>query len=59
MGEPMRCCQCGDETSLVRDEYYGWICCECLDEMRRIERETDWDDYEQRRRERLAEENEY
>jgi hypothetical protein len=57
------CSHCGadleDVGGLIRHELYGWGCAQCLNELERIERETDWDEYEQRRRERIAEANEY
>lgn len=54
----MKGCDCG-ELNCIKDSEYGWICVTCLEEMRKVERETDWDTHEANRRERIAEANEY
>ena len=51
-----QCNVCGDEEAAQLTDYYGTpMCDECI----RIEEETDWDEYEARKRERLAEQQEY
>lgn len=57
---PEACPHCGDEDcGLINDPVFGWICDSCRDDYERIERETDWDRYEEERRRKIAEANEY
>ncbi len=57
---PPICTVCGDdEISLTNDKYYGWICDPCRNDLDRIDLETDWDDFEEKRRNRIQEANEY
>jgi hypothetical protein len=58
--ESISCCGCGcDIKPLVKDKNYDWICHDCLQEFEIIDRETDWDDFEAKKRARIAEANEY
>ncbi|MBD1559615.1 hypothetical protein HC752_21970 [Vibrio sp. S9_S30] len=52
------CSMCGDENC-INDAHWGWICADCKDEYDEIERTTDWDAYEERKRRRIEESNEY
>ncbi len=50
------CNICGDPEAQQLTDYYGTpMCDDCI----HIEETTDWDAYEERKRERLSEENEY
>lgn len=49
------CEMCG-QCDAPSQDYYGIVMC---DECIRIEKETDWDQFEQDKRERIAEQNEY
>lgn len=54
------CSSCGDEDcALVKDKDWGWVCDDCKQSLDKVDRETDWDRWEQDRRERIAEQNEY
>lgn len=55
------CCPyCGDdEQGLIKDRSWGWICDSCLAEYERIDRETDWESWDEDRRRKIAEANEY
>ena len=60
MSTIIACSSCGDEDgSLMKDKHWGLVCDDCQQELERIDRETDWDRFEQDHRERLAEQNEY
>jgi hypothetical protein len=61
MVKEINCCSgCGDdEVGITKDSYYGWICKQCFDDFERIDRETDWDKWEEDKRRRIAEANEY
>ena len=50
-----KCTCCGDDYSLIKDKLYGWVCSSCLEELERVDRETDWDEYEAQKRARIAE----
>jgi len=50
------CCEwCLDEEAALQNYYGTVLCAECVE----MEQTTDWDDYEAKRRERIAEQNEY
>lgn len=49
------CNFCGDEETPLENHYGDVLCRECI----KIELETDWDQYEADRRQRIAESNEY
>ncbi len=49
------CNYCSDDTAPL-ENYYGTVLCkDCI----KMEIETDWDEYERKRRERIEESNEY
>nr|WP_136252859.1 hypothetical protein [Ningiella ruwaisensis] len=56
--EPM-CTGCGIDSPLINTSQYGWICNECHQEFETIDRTYDLEDHERRKRERIAEQNEY
>ena len=51
------CCEwCLDDEDKPLENYYGSaLCQECI----KMEIETDWDEFERKRRQRIAEANEY
>ena len=50
------CCEwCLDEDSPLQNYYGTALCADCI----KMDIETDWDAHEQKRRERIAESNEY
>ena len=52
----MDCEYCSNFDELDVSDYYGTrLCSDCI----RMEEETDWDDYEEKKRQRIAEANEY
>ncbi|MCF1456599.1 MAG: hypothetical protein LPH21_03230 [Shewanella sp.] len=54
------CEHCGDDdVAVLKHADFGWICDSCLAEFERVERETDWDAWDEARRARLAESCEY
>ena len=58
MSKPMdftRCNWCGDEEAPLQNYYGDALCQDCI----RMDKETDWDEYERKKRERIAEQNEY
>lgn len=48
-------CQCCDSEAPARDYYGTSLCEECIE----MDRDTDWDAYEEEKRRRIAEQNEY
>jgi|21_taG_2_1085346.scaffolds.fasta_scaffold90626_1 hypothetical protein len=49
------CNYCSDEEVPLKNYYGSALCDRCI----KMEVETDWDDYERKKRERIAESNEY
>ncbi len=50
------CCEwCLDEEKPLQNYYGNVLCPDCI----KMEVETDWDEYESKKRERIAESNEY
>jgi len=49
------CCLCGDEDKPLKRIYGDWYCDECEE----FDRTCDIDAYEEQKRARIAEENEY
>ena len=50
-----KCNWCGDEESPLQNYYGDALCADCI----KMDRETDWEAWEQKKRERIAEQNEY
>ena len=58
--EDFSCTSCGDdEAGLVNDKTWGWVCDDCKQQLDKIDRETDWESWDEERRRKLAEANEY
>lgn len=56
----LKCSSCGDDSKyLIKDNWWGWVCNDCKEDLDRVDRETDWDAYEEKKRQRIAEGNEY
>ncbi len=54
------CSGCGgDEVAMVLSNVHGWVCMVCITEFERLDRQTDWDQYEEKKRRRIQEANEY
>ena len=54
------CGYCGsDENGLIRDPMYGVICPDCLEEYDELDRTIDLSSFEEDKRRRLAEQQEY
>jgi hypothetical protein len=49
------CDICGDDEAMASNYYGTMMCNDCID----AERNTDWDQYEADKRERIAEQQEY
>lgn len=49
------CNYCSDKYKPLENYYGTVLCADCI----KMEKETDWDEFERRRRERIAESNEY
>lgn len=54
--EPL-CTGCGVDSPLTNTNEYGWICVECLTEFQSFDN-LDIEEYERRKYERIAEQNE-
>ena len=50
-------CQDDEKPSLTNTNVYGWMCDECIAEMEHYDNHCE--EYEARKRERIAEQNEY
>lgn len=54
------CTSCGDdESGLIKDKTWGWVCNDCKENLDKVDRETDWESWDEDRRRKLAEANEY
>ena len=51
----MACETCSDDEVFLQDYYGAMLCQDCIE----LERTTDWDQHEEDKRERIAEQNEH